>query len=189
MVTDEMVERAAETYWRKHWCVFGNAQKEATKQSMRAALEAALNPPPQSNVSGLDLADTIRRGIKDQGYGYTLKGDKLTVSSDEVFAIDLAKLADFIRAALATEGDQLPQTHSVGDWPAQTTAPVGADPKEIEVLQEPVAWQAKGIDGIWRYVEMPRTAAGMGMEIRGLVPVDTPAPQSMAKASPNKEIE
>lgn len=39
---------------------------------------------------------------------------------------------------------------------------------------EPVAWQAKGSDGVWRYVEMPRTAEAMGMEIRGLVPVEHP---------------
>ena len=67
----------------------------------RLALWNRRTPPPQTNLRG-DLADVIRLGIKDQGYGYTLKGDKLTVSSDEVFAIDIAKLADFIRAALAT---------------------------------------------------------------------------------------
>lgn len=61
----------------------------------------ARTPPPSTHSRG-DLADVIRLGIKDQGYGYTLKGDKLTVSSDEVFAIDITKLADFIRAALAT---------------------------------------------------------------------------------------
>lgn len=35
-------------------------------------------------------------------------------------------------------------------------------------MGEPVAWQAKGYDGIWRYIEMPRTARTLGMELRPL---------------------
>ena len=36
------------------------------------------------------------------------------------------------------------------------------------VVSEAVAWQVKGDDGVWRYVEMPKTAKAMGMEIRPL---------------------
>ena len=43
-VTDEMVGQAAGTYWREHWGVFGNAQKDAIRRNMRAALEVALEP-------------------------------------------------------------------------------------------------------------------------------------------------
>lgn len=95
----------------------GHASEEDAKAAAQADYSARIlstlsispapvdggEPTPSMHVVAADLADTIRRGIKDQGYGYTLKGDKLTVSSDEVFAIDIRKLADFIIAA-TTEG-------------------------------------------------------------------------------------
>lgn len=49
---------------------------------------------------------------------------------------------------------------------------------------DPVAWQAQSDDGVWRYVEMPRTAKSMGMPIRPLYaePVKT-APAVAVKAT------
>jgi hypothetical protein len=79
------------------------AQADYTTRIMSALEVPQVKETAEAHVSSANIADMIRRGIKDQGYGYTLKGDKLTVSSDEVFAIDIAKLADFIRAAIATE--------------------------------------------------------------------------------------
>ncbi len=64
-----------------------------------AFLYAAPAPQP---VSVKALRELIISGIKDQGYGYTLKGDKLTVSSDEVFAVNIVDLANFIRSALSS---------------------------------------------------------------------------------------
>ena len=80
------------------------------RHSKRIPLYAAPPPPAavQETVAVKALRDTIIAGIKDQGYGYTLKGDKLTVSSDEVFAVDIAKLATFIRAALS-QTDHAPE--------------------------------------------------------------------------------
>ena len=41
-------------------------------------------------------------------------------------------------------------------------------PAEHVMGSKPVAWQAKGSGGVWRYVEMPKTAKAMGMSIRPL---------------------
>lgn len=45
-----------------------------------------------------------------------------------------------------------------------------------EAGAEPVAWQIKGTDGTWRYIEMPKTARAMGREIRPLYATPPAAP-------------
>lgn len=71
---------------------------------------------------------------------------------------------------------------------SKSVGPVAAPPPACQ--QEAAAWQVKGSDGVWRHVEMPKTARVAGMELRPLYAAPPTACQQEADlAAARAEIE
>ncbi|MFN8681723.1 hypothetical protein ACDP63_11350 [Paracoccus sp. P2] len=146
------------------------AAKAAAQADYERRILSALTPAPQPEGHHDDLAvDRFAAAMKAKLAKKRAEGRGGWERKDECSAEDLTYMlvqhlwkgdpldVGNIAMMLHQRGDRI-----VLDGEAKNIVP------QPEGEAVPVAWQAKGSDDTWRYVEMPKTARAVGMELRPL---------------------